>query len=489
MRLIAFVLTWAALSTVVLAGDAKAPPHKPPPPPGVHWERDVPAGLARAMREGRPVLFAINALENEAANNRLAQSAYRSAAWGAATRGYVAFVCNGGTHAAPGETACARYPGLVCAAHQAALTWFMQRFGEALISPQHVILEPDGDVAFRKEYFTGVVGPALLDAYLSRVSPHVAYARAGIEREAEAKRFAALPLDTFDAQATDYLAGRDGLAAATLLNVLDDSTDPARRAAVIRALRGTHDLQVPVLALAAEERVLYPADDPQETSLWIAILLEADHGMGVWAATRALVRLEDEAARDAVLRIWADDKEAGAKPSIDDLLVADRPAAYEALLLAGDRRALANDVPASWTAGRELEIARARRLAGRPALPAPDLAETLTGDASAGRKRTALEAASPAALRLASGAVVATLTKPPQARLRIAAALACLRARLPQGGRAVRTILDALDDLVEGPPTRREMLRILEADPGRDREVIGGALRAFLGENDQGGAK
>ena len=44
--------------------------------------------------------------------------------------------------------------------NRAALTWFTKRFGENLISPQHVIIEPDGDVAFRKEYYTGVVKPS-----------------------------------------------------------------------------------------------------------------------------------------------------------------------------------------------------------------------------------------------------------------------------------------------------------------------------------------
>ena len=91
MRLIVFVFALAALSTAVLAGDEKGPgkpKKKQPPPPGIHWEVGLEAGLARATREGRPVFIAVNALETERANQLLAAEPYRSAAWGQATRGY-----------------------------------------------------------------------------------------------------------------------------------------------------------------------------------------------------------------------------------------------------------------------------------------------------------------------------------------------------------------------------------------------------------------
>ncbi len=485
MRLLAFILAWAALSTVVLAEDGQSPKTKKPPPlPGIWWQKDYAKGMQRAMSEGRPILFAINALETERANNQLAQMQYQSAAWGEATRGYVPFVCNPNNHKGPGEQSCSRYPGHDCAQHQVVLQWFTSRFGDALISPQHVILEPDGDVAFRKEYYTGVVKPALLDAYLSNISPRIAYARAGIVREAQVKRFAKLPLEQLDEKAAGYLSGTDGLAAAALLNVLDDTYDAKRRAALIRALRHTHDLQVPVLIPAAEERVLYPADEPAETLLWIATLFEADRPSGVWAATRALVRLESEAERDRVLRLWAGSTEEGAKPGIDDLPEDERPNAYEALILAKDRRGLATKVSAAWKKGRENEIARALRKVGRTTATTVDL-DTIKDGAAPAVWRPALLSMTPEAVRAQAQRVAWALKAMPSLRLRVAAALALLRGQLPQGGTVVQTILAGIDDLVEGRETRALAVRILGDDPGRNRAALVKALDSFV----KGGAK
>ena len=48
----------------------------PPPPPGIWWAQDFEAGLSRAAREGRPILFCINALDTESANLRLRSQAF-----------------------------------------------------------------------------------------------------------------------------------------------------------------------------------------------------------------------------------------------------------------------------------------------------------------------------------------------------------------------------------------------------------------------------
>ncbi len=487
MRLIAFVLAWAALSSVVLAGDEKRPakPKKPPPPPGIWWADDLAAARKKAMREGRPLLFAINALESESANNRLAQVLYRSRAWGEASRGYVALVCNPNDHMANGEKSCSRYPGHVCTGHQAALLWFTKRFGESLISPQHVILEPDGDVAYRKEYYTGVVGPALLENYLSKVAPRIAYSRAGIGRPEQIKTFAKLPLEEIDAKAKSWLAGSDGLAAAALVNVLDDSYDAPRRAALIRALRHTHDLQLPLLVHAAEERVLYPADEPTETLLWIETLFEADRTTGVWAATRALVRMDDAAEREKVLRIWAGTAADAAAPGIDDLPENERSAAYEALILAKDRRALGTRAPAAWMDGRAGEIARALRVVGRTTAGTEAVFDQLSADAAPGRMRSALLTTTAADIRMNQKAIRRILATSHSERVRIAAALALLRVRLSHAGAVVRTIRAALGDPLEGPETRPLAVAILGEDPGQSAVEWTKRLEAHL----QGGAK
>ena len=487
MRLILLLLALLMLAPAVLAEDAKKagkPKKRPPPLPGIHWESDFEKGMAKAERQGRPILFAVNALETEQANNHLASNLYRSNAWGDASRGYVAFCCNPNEHGTGKPNSCRRYPGCDCAAHKQALDWFLARFGLDLISPQHVILEPDGDLAYRKQYFTGVVGPSLLETYLSKVAPKTAYARAGGDREARIKQLAKCPVEEVDAQARRWLDGRDGLAAAALLNVLDDSYDAARRRAVIRALRHTPGLQVPVLAIAAEERVLFPEDEWNETTLWLRTLFEADRTYGVWGATRALVRLGKEVDRNAILRIWAGSAEDESTPGIDDLPERERPAAYEALLLAKDRRANRPNPPRSWTLGREREILRARGIAKVEDLYGLDLKRALA-DPHPRKLRPLILFADPADVRRNLDGLIETVAKSPWFRVRVAAALRLLEIREPQGGAVVDLLVEAIHDPLERAETRAHAIRILGEDPGQSTAE----WRRLMNARVKGGAK
>ncbi len=493
MRWIALLAASAALLTAAVAGaeeDPKSKPKRVPPPAGIWWEQELKTGLARAAREGRPILFCVNALETESANQQLGLTTYRTAPWGQATRGYVPFVCNPEDHMTAG--ACSRYERHVCKGHQDALTWFLKQFGENLISPQHVILEPDGDVAWRKEYYTGVITPALLDGYLSAIAPQIAYSRAGIGREKPMKQLKSMGLETIDGFAKTWLAGSDGMAAAALVNVLDDCYDPPRRLALIAALRHTHDLQVPVMRLASEERVLYPSDEPTETAAWLKALFLADRKTGVWAATRVLVRTEDEGTRSAILRIWAagdTTAEPGtATPGIADLPERERPFAYEALLLAGDKRARRASVPEDWTTGRTREIARARAKAGLTTNASQvDLAAALAAGRP-GEMRAALLAASPALVRKHADAIVEGLAAWPAQRVRIAGALALLKTKDAHGAAVLGVLLPALADIVEGPSTHRALKAILGAATPRPN-ASAEAWRTALGAEMKGGGK
>lgn len=493
MRIIAALLALILLVPGAMAEEGKNAPKRkkrPPAPPGVHWESDFEKGMARAEREGLPVLFAVNALENENANNLLATRLYRSKDWGEATRGYVAFVCNPKQHGSTAAGACGRYPGSTCAQHMKALRWFLGRFGQDLISPQHVILEPDGDVAYRKQYYTSVVGPSLLDTYLSFIAPQAAYAQAAMKRTAQIKRLSKIPVAELEQAAKPLLSGMDGLGAATLLNVLDDTYEAPRRLAVLRVLRHAPRLQVPVLALAAEERVFFPGEAAAETLLWIEALFAVDRAYGVWAATRALVRMEKEAERSAVMRIWAAREVAGSKsvgtdPGIKDVPKDERAHAYEALLLAGDRRAHVSHIPRAWTRGRAREIMRARTLTpGSRPVPAGTLKAALLEGHPRRLRPLILSADMPEVRRNLDGLIDA-LAKSLSYRIRVAAALRLLEAQQPQGGAIVKLLSVALDDSIEGPATRALAVRILGKDPGRDQEEWRLALIAHV----QGGTK
>ena len=465
MRLIPWLVAVTALFLLPIAAAEEEPKKKSkakPPPAGIWWERDLKAGMARAAREGRPMLFCVNALETERANQRLGLSTYRTAAWGDATRGFVNFVCNPEAH---GEDPCSRYERHVCKGHREALTWFLKRFGQNLISPQHVILEPDGDVAYRKEYYTGVVGPVLFENYLSHVAPPIAYSRAGIGRESKLKACAELPLPELDAFAKRWLDGKDGLAAAAMLNALDDCYDTDRRLALIAALKHTHDLQAAVLPIAAEERVLYPGDEPKETDAWVETLFAVDRKLGVWAATRVIARSNDAVVRDRMMRIWAGPNLASksAPILIDELPESERPFAYEALLLAGDQRAKKDKVPGAWVAGREREIARARLKAGRVTGGISlDLKAALEAK-DPGILRAALLAATPEQVRTHAEALMKGMNTWRADRLRIAAALALWKARAGPPVELAERLYRGANDVVEARPTREALDAIMGA--------------------------
>jgi hypothetical protein len=480
MRSLAVLLALLVLGPVGLAGDAR-PGAKalPAPPVGIRWERDFQKGMRRAVVEGHPILFCVNALEGERANDDLAQVRYRSAAWGEATRGYVAFACNPNDHRKGNDPACTRYEDTTCSAHIEALDFFLKRFGPNLITPQHVILEPDGDVAFRKEYFTGVVGPVLLDSWLSALAPRSAQVQASIRRQGLLKELAQVPPGDLEARAALVLSARDGLAAATLVNALDDSHDEPRRLALIRALRKTPARQLPVALRAAEERVLWPQDEPTETLAWVVTLFAADRPAGVWAATRVIAHARETATTDAVLRAWAGRTADAPVPGVDDLPEAERPAAYEALLLARDPRVARPAVPASWTAARTLQIRRARAHGAPPPASARELAAALATPRP-GPLRRALLGAPPEVLRAQADAIVTGLGRWRWARVRVAGALALLAAGGPHQGLVVPRLLAALDDPIEGPDTRALATRILGSDPGPDPAAWKRALEAHL---------
>ncbi|MDA1195259.1 MAG: hypothetical protein O2894_08745 [Planctomycetota bacterium] len=486
MRWSPLLVALAALFLAPLVGAEDEPKSKglEPDPVGIRWERDFTVGMERAARTGRPMVFCVNALEDERANQQLGLETYRSAAWGEATRGYLAFVCNPGEH---GEESCSRYPGHACKAHREALAWFLTRFGSELISPQHVILEPDGDIAFRKEYYTGVVTPALLENYLSNLAPRTAYARAAIGREVAMKALAKMPLEELDAHAKVWLAGQDGLAAAAMLGVFDECRAADRRLALIRALRHTHDLQVPVLRMAAEESILYPEDQPAEALAWIETLFAAERASGVWAATRVLLRAPDEATRTAVLRRWAGVGADAAAPDIGDLPEGERPHAYEALLLAKDRRALTARVPADWTSGREAEVARAQRVSGRTSGSTVDLGSALVSGLP-GPLRAALLRAPEETVREHVDAIVAGLGTWRAERVRIAGAIALARARSGPVPLILSIVGSALGDPLESNDTKRALQSVLgDEQPEFDDAPTTwyGALEALLQGEDR----
>lgn len=468
------------LWTTLLLALAVALPAAAEETAGIRWEADLAAGIARAAREGRPILFAMNALESESANQRLQSELYPSPAWGEATREYVCFVCNGGTHGAGEE--CTRYPGIGCAVHQDALRYVIRRFAPAdgaLISPQHVILEPDGSVAWRKEYYTGVVRPELLETFWTRISPELAYERAGALRQDWIETLETGPLDQTTASARSWLRTGDPLAVAGILRAIDFSLEDKRRRNLLAALDATPSSQLAVVGLLADEAGARPDDRPDEALALANALLAVDRMSGVRLLARIAARTKNVALRTKAIDRWLEDRNGGGGIAPGDLPAEERAALAEVILLTGSGEPPEVDtdtIPPALVR----RLARAQVAAGRRARRHPPLEEALE-DGAAGVLRGALLEAAPDEVRRHAPAVRAALRERPEARVCYAAAIALLGAGLDEGGKVAPTIWAAIQDPVEGREARAEAVERLGMDPGWNQEVWSEALRKAMG--------
>src|SRR5688572_19715680 len=258
----------------VFASQADAGPKKPPPPPpGIRWETSLAGALERSKKEGRPLLVCVNALENQVP--QLPLELYPSEAWGRATRGYVCLVANPNDHPEK-DGVCTRHGHAPCACHKDTLSWLLRNFSPDgnLVSPQHLILEPDGKVAYRKEFFTGEEGPYLFGFYLSRLAPDLAVRIAGIDRKERIAALAKAAPEDVGTEARAWLATpEDGLAVAGLLSALLDTEAPAKRLAMVEAFAAAPAGQVPALVPTLEAVTGVPDEKPEETARWIAAVL------------------------------------------------------------------------------------------------------------------------------------------------------------------------------------------------------------------------
>lgn len=460
-----FVLAFLAATSALAKEEHK--PRGKPRPIGVRWHANLQEGLALARREGRPILFAVNAREDERANIELATSQYRSRMWGEATRDYVCFVCNPNEHRGP-DGLCTRYPGIPCATHKAALKEVARRFGSDLITPQHVILEPDGQLAFRKEYYTRVVRPALLETWLSTLAPGIAFSRAGISREKKIKSLVATEQPDQAAQAKTWLLSEDGLAAASIANVLDEVFDAPGRLALIETLAAAGAAQAPVLELIAEDRISYPDEDVPETIAWIQALLRADRSIGLRAAARALSRSEEEGVRGQILRASHDVTKLDLKQVPTD----ERYPLWEALALAGDARGGARAAPLPQDPLWRHRILRALRRGGlATGERSVDLAGALANPKDTPALRRALLHATQVQASTHRAAIEQVLADARWLGLRAAAAVALTRAGFEsEDDVVVRTLRAMLFDPVEGSDLRAVIRDLLGEDPGTNVE-------------------
>ena len=118
----------------------------------VDWSVDLKAALAEAKASQRLVLVAFN-MDGEQANER-ALEMYRSADFAAATANVVCVLCSKDEHSGE-DAACSRFASCTCAEHIASERQARRHFfgaSEENLAPQHILLFPDGVVAWHAIY-------------------------------------------------------------------------------------------------------------------------------------------------------------------------------------------------------------------------------------------------------------------------------------------------------------------------------------------------
>ena len=189
-------------------------------PTQIAWERDLNATLARARKENRPILVAINALDNESGNRATLSSVYTYRSLVATTRPMLCLVANPNDHDRAGT--CSRFGKTDCKTHRAVLTYALRRWSRTgdLISPQHMILSPEAKLLWRQEYM--VSAPVLqrqCEKALVETAPDRAL-RLAMQTRAEAIRALERGGDP-----KGVLKAGDPLAAAVYLSMWEEDED------------------------------------------------------------------------------------------------------------------------------------------------------------------------------------------------------------------------------------------------------------------------
>jgi len=229
----------------------------------IAWARDLNATLARARTENRPILVAINALDTERGNQAQRSTAYRNEALVATSRSMLCLIGNPNDHDRDGT--CARYGSTDCQTHRDVLTYALRRWSRQgdMISPQHMILAPDGTLLWRQEYY---IAPEPLTLQCEMALVKTAPDRA-LKLAARTRKQALRSLEGgLDGKA--YLKRGDPLAPAVLLLAWEADQDPKW----LEALKLVPDDAFGLVRLYLEDEPVFldvaRAIDPKRGAWW-----------------------------------------------------------------------------------------------------------------------------------------------------------------------------------------------------------------------------
>ncbi len=123
--------------------------------PSIPWETDYDAALARAQAENKIVFVAVN-MDGEKANDHLAEEVYTDKGIAALAAEAVCLIASRDEHSKAGKE-CKRFGAITCAEHLAVESKVRAKLLQpgpdgAVVSPQHLMLAPDGTILMSAAY-------------------------------------------------------------------------------------------------------------------------------------------------------------------------------------------------------------------------------------------------------------------------------------------------------------------------------------------------
>lgn len=475
-------LLLVALAPSVRADDAPPPapapapvappaPKPPPRPPhqGIRWEREFDAGMRRAVAEGRPVFVAVNALvdEGETGNAYLARETYASKEMGAATRAFVAFVANPTGHAVDrepdGSETCRRYGIGTCLCHQDAMRWVLGHLAGAdgaIISPYHAVLDPDGAIVYRGEFMQSCPTPEMLERFLVELSPSLALRDVWTSREAKLAALAKTESGALQRAAAEWIDSKDPMAAAGLVALHGQESDPDRRGRIRFALALAGPSALSAIEDALDAATSTPDVDPDGLPGWLDAAIRIDPAFGVLSTARAVMRSKAPERRKSLWDFAWKSLQQQSRDALDSARV-------ESNALLG-QESVREELPAlakaaGWSPARLLRAeVRAGTEIKAPRAEDRDAVRSWLFESARSGRRIDVSIAEKALAR-------------PEEEVRIAAALAL---RVAGDYRGVELLRAAIADPVEGPEVRAMLAPLAGGDRGDDAEAWADVLTA-----------
>jgi hypothetical protein len=210
--------------------------------PQIAWEPDFDETLKAAKSDGKPIFIAL-IMDNESANDQVAQTHFHDAEVVAESRNFHCLIASVGVHAATSAAPCPRFGCASCASHQKTQmrTQTIYLKSPEVSAPQFLFIKPDGETMLLRSVW--LIGPAELKKKMRLALGYNDPSKAGDEVKRQQDDAARLIAEADDNNAVKRASALKGLSNLDDPRVMDflikqtgESVDEPRRVEAVNAM-------------------------------------------------------------------------------------------------------------------------------------------------------------------------------------------------------------------------------------------------------------